>query len=68
MSEVAEAKDALMRGRRLQAGKCPDHGAILVRKDDFVENGQPVGRIYGCPSCDFRIEARNGSRLMKLLR
>lgn len=68
MSEVSNAKDALVRGRRLQAGKCPDHGAILVRKADFVENEQPVGRVYGCPECEFQIEARNGSRLMKLLR
>lgn len=61
---------AMLKGQRLQTGKCPYHGTVLVTKGDFIEKEQPVGRIYGCgqQGCEFTLEARNGSRMMKLLR
>lgn len=70
MNVNVNAADALLRGRRLQAGKCPDHGKVLVHKGDLVEHDQIVGRIYRCPheGCTFDIPARSGSRLTKLLR
>lgn len=62
--------EALLRGRRLQSGKCPEHGVVLTAASDLIENGEPVGTVYGCTEkgCEFRIDARNGSRLKKLLR
>lgn len=67
---MTEAAEALMRGRRLQAGKCPDHGKVLVTKEPLVERDEQVGVFYKCPEdkCSFEIAARYGSRLMKLLR
>lgn len=59
---------ALLRGQRLQSGKCPEHGSVLVTKGDFTERGESVGKTYGCATCSFTIEARYGTRLMKLLR
>lgn len=56
-----------LQGKRLSSGKCPEHGKPLTWKENFVENGSTVGRIYGCGQCDFQIEARFGSRLVKLL-
>lgn len=59
---------ALLKGQRLQTGKCPDHGTVLVSKGVFEERGESVGKVYGCSTCSFTIEARNGTRLTKLLR
>ena len=67
---ASEASAALLRGRRMQTGKCPDHGVVLVVKGDMLEAGQAVGRVYKCPieGCLFDVPARSGTRLMKLLR
>jgi hypothetical protein len=64
------AAEALMKGNRLAAGKCPEHGKVLVTKGEFKENGETVGRVYKCPldDCTFEVVARHGTRLMKLLR
>lgn len=62
--------EAMLRGRRIAVGKCPTHGVVLVTAEDMMENDEKVGKVYGCPleECEFTVEARNGSRLMKLLR
>lgn len=59
-----------IRGQRLSAGKCPEHGVTLVGRGPMLENGEPVGTTYGCPEkgCAFDLVARSGSRLQKLLR
>jgi len=69
-ANASDASDALLRGRRMQAGKCPEHGVVLVQKGDLIENDQIVGRVYKCPcvGCLFDTPARSGGRLMKLLR
>jgi len=67
---ASESSAALLRGRRMQTGKCPEHGIVLVTKGDMVEGEQVVGRVYKCPQagCQFEAPARSGTRLMKLLR
>jgi hypothetical protein len=67
---ASESGAALLRGRRMQTGKCPDHGIVLVTKGDMIEGEQVVGRVYKCPKdeCQFEVVARSGTRLMKLLR
>lgn len=67
---ASESSAALLRGRRMQTGKCPEHGVVLVTKGDMIEAGQVVGRIYRCPNegCLFETPARSGTRMMKLLR
>lgn len=59
-----------LRGQRLAAGKCPEHGITLVNRGPMLENGAEVGTTYGCPQtgCSFDLVARAGTRLTKLLR
>lgn len=67
---ASETSNTLLRGKRLQTGKCPEHGTVLVTKGDMVEGVVVVGRVYkcSCEGCTFDIAARSGTRLMKLLR
>lgn len=61
---------ALLRGKRLASGKCPEHGAVLVKDGPMLETGKPVGTRYRCPcaGCAFALDARAGTRVEKLLR
>ena len=61
---------ARVRSQRLSAGRCPEHGTVLIVKGPMLEAGLNVGTIYRCPTdgCIYTIEARSGSRMDKLLR
>lgn len=69
MSAVV-AELARLRGKRLETGKCPDHGITLVKAGAMLENNVSVGTQYKCPNveCAFTLDARAGSRMEKLLR
>lgn len=65
MSQHHSVTQALVAGKRLESGKCPEHGVTLVRKPEAEKT---ESRVYGCPQCDFSLEAPLGSRMMKLLK
>lgn len=56
---------AQLAGKRLETGKCPEHGITLVRRPEAEKT---EARVYGCPQCVFSLEAPLGSRMVKLLR
>lgn len=56
---------AQLAGKRLESGKCPQHGITLVRRPEAEKT---EARVYGCPQCEFSLEAPLNSRMVKLLR